>query len=159
LQKCFINIEIDSENNFNKIKLFLIDILNMKDVFNMELGYAASMIFILVISLESEQSLTKSIEKTFSSYDNNNGSVKISLKDLCFFQALLTMLKPNQFVKNYLLSLFVKIVVFTLNRYFFNYILQFSLLYLFIYLFIYVRKLLILYIKTVILRILKNLMH
>ena len=112
----------------------------MKDVFNMELGYAASMIFILVISLESEQSLTKSIEKTFSSYDNNNGSVKISLKDLCFFQALLTMLKPNQFVKNYLLSLFVKIVVFTLNRYFFNYILQFSLLYLFIYLFIYVRK-------------------
>ena len=140
MQKCFINIEIDSENNFNKIKLFLIDILNMKDVFNMELGYAASMIFILVISLESEQSLTKSIEKTFSSYDNNNGSVKISLKDLCFFQALLTMLKPNQFVKNYLLSLFIKIVVFTLNRYFFNYILQFSLLYLFIYLFIYVRK-------------------
>ena len=130
MQKCFINIEIDSENNFNKIKLFLIDILNMKDVFNMELGYAASMIFILVISLESEQSLTKSIEKTFSSYDNNNCSVKIALKDLCFFQALLTMLKPNQFVKNYLLSLFVKIVVFTLNRYFFNYILQFSLLYL-----------------------------
>jgi hypothetical protein len=61
LQKCFTNIETDSENNFTRVKLFIQDILNMKDIFNMELGYAASMIYILVISLESEQSLTKSV--------------------------------------------------------------------------------------------------
>jgi hypothetical protein len=63
LQKCFTNIETDSENNFTRVKLFIQDILNMKDIFNMELGYAASMIYILVITLESEQSLTKSVCK------------------------------------------------------------------------------------------------
>ena len=61
MQKCFTNIETDSESNFSRVKLFIQDILNMKDIFNMELGYAASMIYILVISLESEQSLTKSV--------------------------------------------------------------------------------------------------
>ena len=54
------------------------------------------------------------IEATFKSYMEK--STKILLKDLCFFQALLTMLKPQQFLKENLLDLFQQIIIFTLNR-------------------------------------------
>ena len=51
---------------------------------------------------------------SLKSHEHNDSIIKIG--DLCFFQAIFTMLKAQQILSENLIDLFEKILIFTLNK-------------------------------------------
>lgn len=62
LQKCFTKSDLSNSDKvnecFQKLQASILEFLDRNDLVNMELGYAASMIYILLITVESENTLT-----------------------------------------------------------------------------------------------------
>lgn len=132
LQKCFIQqdfVEQRTRANFDTIYSTVLEILDLKDVFGMELGYAASMIQILLSTYETNQnqnSIRNLIEKCLRKYEKDNQTngcgFKINIRDLCFFQAIFTMLKAQQIQNENFIDLFESILLHTLNRFIYLYL-------------------------------------
>ncbi|RNA20515.1 hypothetical protein BpHYR1_034256, partial [Brachionus plicatilis] len=105
LQKCYHSISHQKEQ-VSTIYTSVTDLLELKSIFNLELGYAACMVQVLLENYESK-SIRVVIEQAIKK--------EILIEDLCFLQAVLTMLKAEQILAENLLDLFEKILVHVLN--------------------------------------------
>lgn len=121
-QKCFTQKDQNKELNdsMRLINESVSELLDLKDVFNMELGYASSMVLILLSTFDTNNTLRTLLQNCLDQYKNLDNSKRISIKirDLCFFQAFLTMLKSFQIINENLIDLFELILLYTLERYF-----------------------------------------
>ncbi|CAF0722657.1 unnamed protein product [Brachionus calyciflorus] len=111
LQKCHSISENKDDENIQKcldqIYNSVMELLDLKSIFNLELGYAACMVQVLLKSFEST-TIRDLIE-------NSTHKSQVDIQDLCFYQAVLTMLKPQQILNDSFLDLFEKILLLTLN--------------------------------------------
>ena len=55
------------------------------------------------------------LEKNLAKY-NQNKEFRLSLIDLCLFQATFVMLKPEKFINGNMIDLFQRIIICTLKR-------------------------------------------
>lgn len=105
LQKCY-HLILNEKDQLSTIYNSILELKELKSIFNLELGYAACMVQVLLNSYESD-SIRILIEKSIKS--------DILIEDLCFFQAVLTMVKAEQILEENLVNLFEKILVHTLE--------------------------------------------
>lgn len=107
LQKCFKkeDFKVFSET-FKTINNLTIDTLSLKETYNTELGSSAAMVFVLVNTLDENPTKRSFIEKMLIKAENNT----IIMRDLCIFQAILTMIKSHQLIEEKLFDLFIKVL-------------------------------------------------
>lgn len=94
---------------FKQIQTSIEDILHFKDVFSLELGYSTSVMQTILILLQGQGRLKTKIQEIL------NQSGMVELRELCFFQAVLSILKVAQFNSEGLIEVFEQILLKTLN--------------------------------------------
>ncbi len=114
LQKFDKDLLASNGSHILQLKTDITTFLEQKELVSMELGYAASMIYIIIATGESEEALKELLEKVLGKYRAVE-VYRIEMSDLCLIQASFTMLKPQQFLCINMIGLFQKTIVCTLK--------------------------------------------